>query len=213
MLKIWGRRTSSNVQAVMWTVAELDLPFQRIDVGGKFGGVDTPEYLEMNPNGLVPVLIDGDDEPLFESAAIVRYLASRYGTGPFWPEDPRARAQIDKWAEWGKVTFTPVFGAQVFVAIVRTPPGKHDPVAIRKGIEGVARLLAMAERQLEKHTFLAGDDLTVADVTFGYLLYRYFTLEIDRPDFPAVQAYYDRLTQRPAYRENVMVSYDELRAR
>jgi glutathione S-transferase len=213
MLKILGRKTSSNVQAVMWTIAELDLPFQRIDVGGKFGGVDTPQYLAMNPNGLVPVLIDGDDEPLFESAAIVRYLASRYGAEPFWPADLRARAQIDKWAEWGKVTFTPAFSFQVFMAIVRTPPDKQNPAAIRKGVEGVARLLAMAERQLERHSFLAGGDLTVADITFGYLLYRYFTVEIDRPDFPAVQAYYDRLTQRPAYREHVMVPYEELRAK
>ena len=113
MLTVHGRATSLNVQAVMWLLAELDLPVERLDVGFPFGGTDTPEYRAMNPNGLVPVLVD-EHVTLFESAAILRYLAARHGRFPFWPEDPVARAPVDMWAEWGKTTLQPSFLRPVF---------------------------------------------------------------------------------------------------
>ena len=132
MLKIWGRKTSSNVQAVMWTVGELGLAHQRYDFGHRFGGLDTPEFLAMNPNGLIPVLKDDDAEPLWESGAIVRYLASRYAKGPFWPEDLAARAQVDKWAEWAKVNVSMSFTGPIFWRVVRTPESERDPEALRR---------------------------------------------------------------------------------
>jgi glutathione S-transferase len=213
MLKIYGRRTSSNLQAVMWVVAELGLQYERVEAGGKYGVVDTPEYRAMNPNGLVPVVIDGDDEPLFESCAINRYLASRYGSAPFWPEDLSKRAQIDKWAEWAKVTFAPGFLGPVFGQLMRVRPADQDREAIAAAVNAMRRNLEIAEAQLEKHSFLAGPDLTLADIPFGGLLYRYFTLEIERPDLPKIAAYYERLTENPHYREHVMVSYEELRVK
>lgn len=212
MLSVYGRKTSSNVQAVMWTVAELGLAHDRIDAGMAFGVVDTPEFRAMNPNGLIPVIRDGDDAPIFESGAIIRYLAGRYGEAPFWPGDPAARAQVDKWAEWAKVTFGAAFSGPVFAAVVRTPPQQRNWDAIGAAIKALAPRLAIAERQVERHGFLAGDSLTVADIQFGHLLYRYFTVEIERPDFPAIAAYYRMLTARPAYAEHVMVSYESLRA-
>ncbi|WP_176083826.1 glutathione S-transferase family protein [Martelella sp. HB161492] len=214
MLKIWGRRTSSNVQALMWAVGELGLDYERTDIGHKYGGNRTPEFLAMNPNGLVPVLKDGaDGEPLFESAAIIRYLSSRYGAAPFWPEDPVARAHVDKWAEWAKATVAPAFTMPIFWLAVRTPEAERDPAKLEAAVANFARLLDIAEAELAAHPFLAGDDLTVADIMFGHLLYRYFSAdEIARPSHPAVEAYYSRLTERPAYREHVMVSYEELRA-
>ncbi|MGA2486061.1 MAG: glutathione S-transferase N-terminal domain-containing protein, partial [Roseiarcus sp.] len=99
MLTIWGRKTSSNVQAAMWCVGELGLAYRRHDIGHAYGGNRTPEFLAMNPNGLIPVLRDGDDEPIWETGAILRYLGAKYGDDPFWPRDPAARAQVDKWAE------------------------------------------------------------------------------------------------------------------
>jgi glutathione S-transferase len=213
MLTVWGRRTSSNVQSVMWTIAELGLAHERIDAGMRHGLNDTPEFLAMNPNGLIPVIRDGDDEPIFESGAIIRYLASRYGNAPFWPEDPSRRAQVDKWAEWAKVTFAPAFSGPIFSAVVRTLPEKRNMEAIATAVIALSRLLAMAERQLEKHAFLAGPQLTVADIQFGHLLYRYFTLEIRRPAFSGLDAYYRNLTARPAFSQHVMVSYEELRAK
>ncbi|RBP08595.1 glutathione S-transferase [Roseiarcus fermentans] len=212
MLRIWGRRNSSNVQSVMWTVAELGLPYERYDFGHRFGGVDTPEFTAMNPNRTVPVLRDGDGEPLWESAAINRYLASRYGAAPFWPQDLAARAQVDKWAEWAKVNVTGNFSAPVFAAIVRTPPSRRDPQAIARAIAELDGYLDIAERRLTALPYLAGDDFTLADVAFGYLLYRYFDIDIPRPPRRSLADYYAKLTARPAYREHVMVSYDELRA-
>nr|WP_272212099.1 glutathione S-transferase family protein [Marinicella sp. W31]MDC2877999.1 glutathione S-transferase family protein [Marinicella sp. W31] len=212
MLKIWGRTTSSNVQAVMWTVGELDLEFERYDVGFKFGGTDTPEFLAMNPNGLIPVLKDGDgSEALFESAAICRYLAARYGSDTFWPADPVARAQVDKWAEWAKITAAAAFTMPIFWPMVRMPEKDRDPQSIASAIAAFDRLLGMAEAQLSKHAFLAGDLFTLADIMLGHLLYRYYTMEIDRPPRPAVEAYYSALSKREAYRTHVMVSYEGLR--
>ena len=212
MLTIWGRKTSSNVQAVMWGVGELGLAHERLDVGGRHGGNDTPEFLTMNPNGLVPVIRDGEDEPLFESGAILRYLANAYGRPPFWPESLAERAQVDKWAEWAKINVANQFTGPIFWRVVRTRPRDRDPAAIAKAVASLGRSLDIVEARLSGHPYLAGDDLTLADIPFGHVLYRYFDIEIERPDHPAVRAYYVRLTERPAFREHVMVSYEELRA-
>ncbi len=211
MLTICGRNTSSNVQALMWCVDELGLAYERHDAGHRHGGTGTPEFLAMNPNGTVPVLRDGAGEPLWETGAILRYLASRYGTTPFWPEDARDRARIDKWAEWAKINITLSFTVPIFWKVVRTAPAEQDLRAIREAVGKLDKLLDMAEAQLCRCTFLAGDDLTLADIQFGHVLFRYFDIPIPRPHRPELRRYYDRLTGRPAFREHVMVSYEELR--
>jgi glutathione S-transferase len=211
MLTIWGRRNSSNVQSVMWCVAELGLAYQRHDVGHKFGGNDTPEFLAMNPNGLIPVLRDGDDEPLWEAGAILRYLAARYGEDSFWPHDAGARGQVDKWAEWAKLNVAMSFNKGVFWPVVRTAPKDRNEAALAAALRTIARVLDIAERQLAGHDFLCGDAFTLADIQFGHILYRYFEVPIARPDHPAVRRYYDRLCERVAYREHAMVSYEDLR--
>ncbi len=122
MLEIWGRKTSSNVQALMWCVGELGLAFQRHDVGHKYGGNDTPEFLAMNPNGTVPVVRDDGGEPLWETGAILRYLGTRYGDTPFWPNELIRRTRIDKWAEWSKINVALNFTAPIFWRVVRTAP-------------------------------------------------------------------------------------------
>ncbi len=212
MLRIWGRATSSNVQAVMWCVGELDLAHERYDIGHRFGGTDTAEFGALNPNRTVPVLRDGDGPAIWETGAILRYLASVHGAGPFWPDDPAARAQIDKWAEWAKINIAIPFTVPVFWAVVRTPQHQRDGAAIARAVDALERKLAIAEDRLGQRAFLAGDDLTLADIQFGHLLYRYFDIDIARADMPALRAYYDRLVQRPAYRRHVMVSYEDLRA-
>ncbi len=211
MLKVWGRKTSSNVQAVMWAIGELGLAYERYDFGHRFGGVDTPEFLAINPNGTVPVVRDDDGEPLWESAAILRYLANRYGHAPYWPGDLAARTHIDKWAEWSKINIALNFSGPIFWQVVRTPPSRRDPDALRRAIGVLNRYLDIAEKQLAGGSYLCGNDLTLADVLFGHLLYRYFTLEIERRERAVLRAYYDRLVARPAYREHVMVSYEDLR--
>ena len=211
MLRIWGRRTSSNVQAVMWSVGEMGLAYERYDVGHRFGGLDTPEFLAMNPNGTIPVLRDGEGDPIWESAAILRYLANRYGRPPYWPDHLAARTRIDQWAEWAKVNVAINFAGPIFWRVVRTPPSKREPTAIKQAMGILDHYLDIAERQLEQANFLCGSDLTLADVQFGHILYRYFDVGIERRTRANLGAYYERLVARPAYREHVMVPYDELR--
>lgn len=209
MLKVWGRATSSNVQKVMWVIAEAGAPHERIDAGGKFGGLDTEAYGAMNPNRLVPTLQDGD-LTMWESNAIVRYVAARYAAGTIWPVDPAARARCDMWMDWTMTTVQPHWGA-VFLGLVRTAPSKQDKAAIAAAAERLAGSYAIADRQLAGRPFLAGDALTIADFAFGFGLYRYYTLEIERPKLANLDAYYQRLTQRPHYARHVMVDYAELR--
>ncbi|MBP2168886.1 glutathione S-transferase [Erwinia toletana] len=211
MLKVWGRKTSSNVQALMWCIGELGLPFERYDIGHKYGGNDTPEFLAMNPNGLVPVLKDNDGPALFETGAILRYLSEQYAKAPFWPDDIVQRTAVDMWAEWAKVNVSPGFTAPIFWQLVRTAEKDRDPQAIAAAIKRLTALLQIAETRLTQHDYLVGDAFTLADIQFGYLLYRYYDIAIERADLPALQRYYQRLTQRPAYREHVMISYEELR--
>ena len=211
MLTVWGRKTSSNVQALMWCIGELGLAYERHDAGHRYGGTDTPSFLAMNPNGTVPVLRDGAGEPIWETGAILRYLAAHYGSAPFWPRDDVARARIDQWAEWAKINITLGFTAPIFWRVVRTAPAKQDPVAIGQAVAKLDGLLDIAEAQLSRAAFLAGDDFTLADIQFGHVLFRYFDIPITRRDRPTLRRYYDSLATRPAFREHVMVSYEELR--
>ena len=210
MLTVYGRATSSNVQTVMWGIGELGLACERHDYGHVYGGTDTPEFRAMNPNGLVPVLRDGE-LVMFESCAILRYLASRYGGAPFWPADPVARAPIDMWAEWAKTTLIRDFSGPVFWAVVRTAPSKRDPARLAAALGQLDATLDILEAQLARADFVTGDDFTLADIVVGHSLFRYFTIDIPRRERPALSAYYARLGERPAFREHVMVSFEPLR--
>ncbi|CAM3703207.1 Glutathione S-transferase [Bordetella sputigena] len=210
MLTVWGRRTSSNVQALMWCIGELGLAYRRHDAGHRYGVIDTPAFLAMNPNGTVPVLRDGEAEPIWETGAIMRYLAGRYGDDAFWPRDAQARVQVDKWAEWAKLNVALNFTVPVFWHVVRMAPAQRDPAALAQAFKVLDPKLDIAEQRLASHAFLAGDRFTPADIQLGHVLYRYFDIEIPRPERPALRRYYEGLTGRPAYREHVMVSYEEL---
>ena len=210
-ITVWGRLSSSNVQVVLWCLDELGLDFKRIDAGFTYGVVDTPQYLDMNPNGTIPTLIDGESPPIFESGAILRYLAASYATDSFWPSDPVARAQIDKWAEWAKINIANLFTAPVFWQVVRTAPSRQDPEMIARNIAALTKYLKIAEARLAQDDCLAGDQFTLADIQMGHCLYRYFDIDIARADLPHLRRYYDRLCQRPAYAKYVMADYSELR--
>ena len=210
-ITIWGRADSSNVQAVMWGAAELGLPVQRIDLGQRFGGLDTPEYRAMNPHGRIPTMRDGD-LVMWESGAILRYLASRYGDGgAFWPADPVARAPVDMWAEWAKQTGASQFTYPIFWQCIRAPEDQRDPGMLARNIDAWENALDRIEAQLQRQNWLAGRAFTLADVVAGHFFFRWFTLDIPRRPRPDVEGWYERLCARPAYREHVMVSYDGLR--
>ena len=195
----------------MWCVGELGLPFDRIDAGFIYGGVDTPEYAAMNPNGTVPTLQDGANPPLWETGAILRYLANTYAPEEFWPTEPIARAEVDKWAEWSKLNIALMFTAPVFWRVVRTPPSMHDAIAIADALARLDNFLKIADTRLSASRYLAGNHLTLADIQFGHCLYRYFDIDIDRRENPSVQRYYEVLSQRPAFQEHVLISYEEVR--
>jgi glutathione S-transferase len=212
MLQVWGRKTSSNVQAVMWCLAELGLTARRYDIGHNFGGTDTPEFIAMNPNQTVPVLQDGANPPLWESGAILRYLASAYAPESFWPTELLARTEVDRWAEWAKINIALGFTVPVFWRVVRTPAARQDPQAIAAAVTSLEKYLAIADQRLATNRFLAGPDLSLADIQFGHLLYRYYDIAIARAPLPNLARYYRDLSRRPAYQDHVMVSYEDLRA-
>ena len=171
MIKVWGRASSSNVQSVMWCVAELGLPHERIDAGLMYGVNNTPDYLAMNPNGTIPTLIDDDGPAMWESGAILRYLANSYADEPFWPKDPLRRADVDRWAEWAKVSVQMNFNAPIFWPVVRLPAEKRDDENLQGAITTFENKLRIAQDQLKNHSFLVGDNLTLADIQFGHILY------------------------------------------
>jgi len=211
MLTVYGRATSSNVQLVMWGLAELGLTCDRLDYGHVHGGLETPEYGAMNPHRHVPTLRDGD-LVIWESAAILRYLAAQYGDGgAFWPADPKDRARVDMWAEWGKIELAKSFTVPIFWTCVRTAARLRDQAVLDRAVAHFDGLLATLGDQLADRAYVCGEDLTLADVSIGHLLYRWFAIDIPRAPNPAVEAYYDRLTGRPAYREHVMVDFSVLR--
>jgi len=201
-MKIWGRINSTNVRKALWAAEELGLDYERVDAGGAFGIVDTPEYRAMNPNGLVPCLEDGD-LVLWESNVIVRYLARVHGQAPFTPQDARGWALAEKWMDWASISFAGPY-RDMYWNMVRATPETRDTAAIARGIEGCGRLLAMADAQLSRTPWLCGDEFSVADIPLGVICYAWYTLDIERPDLPALAAWYARLTERPAYRRAVM---------
>jgi glutathione S-transferase len=195
----------------MWSIGELDLDYERSDIGHSFGGTDTEAFQRLNPNQTIPVLQDADGPPIWETGAILRYLADRYGPESFWPEQPQDLAQVDMWAEWSKITIAMAFTAPVFWRVVRTPREAQDWNQIRRAVAALESKLEIAEQRLTNNPFLAGPDFTLADIQFGHILYRYYDIDIDRADLPRLKRYYHRLTERIAFREHVMVSYEDLR--
>lgn len=211
MLKVWGRRNSINVQKVLWLVGELGLAYEHIPAGGKFGRLDEPAFRALNPHGKVPVVEDGG-LALWESHAILRYIAAKYGQETFWNQDPAQRAPLDGWMDWAQTALLPTFLSGLFIGFFRTPEEKRDWPAIHKAEEDTGALFAVLDGILADRPYLMGEDLSLADIPAGSALYRYYELDIKRPSLPNVEAWYRRLQQRPAYREHVMVSFEDLRA-
>ena len=200
MLKIWGRLNSVNVRKALWAMEELGLKYHRIDAGLQFGVNKTREYLKMNPTGLVPT-IDDDGFILWESHSIVRYLAAKHGAGTLWPTDLKVRADAERWMDWA-FTFLAAF-RPVFWGLVRTAPEKRDMNAIEEGRRKCAELLAIPDGALAGKSFLAGSAFTMGDIPLGCEVQRWIRLPADRPTFPNVEAWFERLRERAAFRTAV----------
>ncbi len=205
MLKIWGRKNSINVQKAMWAVGELGLEHERIDAGGKFGGLDTEEFGRLNPHRRIPV-IDDDGTVVWESNAIVRYLAAKYGAGGLWPEDPAARATADAWMEWSATTLQrPLLIA--FNGMMRTKPRNQNVKMIMNTVKRLQKLYEVLDRHLDGRAYIAGDTLSVGDIAAGATLHRFYSMDIPHPELPNIEAWRDRLKEREAYREHVEIPF------
>jgi glutathione S-transferase len=205
MLKIWGRASSVNVQKVLWAADELGLPYERIDVGGRFGGTDMPAYRTMNPNGLIPVLQDADGSIHWESNSVVRYLAAQYdpaGSG-LWLSDPVARSQADRWMDWASSLIGEPMRV-LFWGFVRDPV-QADLDAMAGAEDQAAEYWTRLDDHLAGRPFVAGDRLTIGDIPAACQLHRWLNFPLTRPDLPHLAAWYGRLAQRPGYARHVMV--------
>ncbi|MCW5771799.1 MAG: glutathione S-transferase family protein [Rhodospirillaceae bacterium] len=201
MLKIWGRANSINVQKVMWAVAELNLPHERIDAGGPFGGLDQPGYKALNPNSRVPT-IDDNGVIVWESNAVVRYLAARYGAGKLWPIDPAQRSEADRWMDWQQTTIGPDM-FPVFWGLIRTPPEKRDLGTIKAAADRLGNSWTMLDRLLADRPFVAGKELTMGDIPVGCAYWRYTKLDVAKPDLSHCDAWHRRLLERDGFRQHV----------
>ena len=205
MLNIWGRISSINVRKVVWCAQELGLDFQRTEAGGRFGVVQTPEYLRMNPNALVPAIDDGEGEgrvTLWESNVIVRYLSAKYGTGTLYPADLRQRADTERWMDWQQTALVPHMGI-LFRTMLRQPPDKIPEEQVRAAVQKAGDNWRILNARLSDRPFVGGAALTMGDIALGNAVHRWFKLPIDRPDLPQLKRWYELLCERPAYREHI----------
>ena len=205
---LWGRATSSNVMKVIWLLEELNLPYDRIDVGGSYGKTETPEYRAMNPTGLVPTLQE-DHFTLWESNAILRYICAAHAPdSPFWPQAPRVRANIDRWMDAQQTLLNRPM-SQVFWGLVRTPPEKRDLKAVAAAIEETAKVWGLVEAQVAQHDYISGPDFTLCDIPWGVHAHRWFGMNylgLTRPELPALRAWHDRLCRRHGYQRHVVAT-------
>lgn len=208
MLKVYGRGTSDNVQKVLWMAGETGQAFEHVAAGGSFGGLDSREYREMNPHGRIPT-IDDDGVVVWESNAIIRYLAAVYCEESLWSEDPAERARADQWMSWAQTTLYRDFN-RLFWLTVRTPEKDQKADKIQSTHERLIGCYRSLDAQLSAHAYVAADHMTMADIPTGSTLYRYFNMPIQRPELPNLERWYGHLCERDAYREWVMVSFEEL---
>jgi glutathione S-transferase len=203
MLKIWGRTTSSNVQKVLWCCAELGIEYERVDLGGPFGGNQDPEYLAMNPNGLVPTIKDGD-LILWESNTICRYLATTHRGERLYPTAPVARSRVERWMDWQLSSVGPPMGTLLF-GLIRTKPEQRDHAAIEAARRKALAAWTIVEYELEGRPFLAGQELSLAEIALGTLVYRWHAFSIERPLLKNVRAWYDRMRERPGFKTHIEI--------
>lgn len=202
MLKILGRDTSSNVMKVLWACAELDLEFEREDIGGRYGGNDTSDFLRLNPNGLVPVIVD-DGFINWESNSCVRYLAAKHDPGGLYPDNLQVRAVAERWMDWQVTTVSPTM-IPVFRGMIRTAPENRDMDAIQASRAALSAKMSIINNVLAEKTFMTGDTFTMGDIPLGIAAWRWFNMPIEREEYPHLKRWVDALGERPGYQRHIM---------
>ncbi|MGH7095538.1 MAG: glutathione S-transferase family protein [Stellaceae bacterium] len=203
MLKIWGRASSSNVQKVLWCCAEIGIEYDRTDWGGPFGGNRDPEYLKLNPNGLVPTVIDGD-LVMWESNTICRYLCATRGGERLHPRDPAERTHVERWMDWQLSVIGAPMGA-LLQGLVRAKPEERDPATIEGARKRALMAWTLIDDAVSKQPYLAGDYLSLAEIVLGTQIYRWFTFPIERPVLTNLRAWYERCLARPGFKQHIVM--------
>jgi glutathione S-transferase len=203
MLKIWGRTTSSNVQKVLWCCAELNIEYDRVDHGGPFGGNRDPEYLRLNPNGLVPTVIDGD-LVMWESNTICRYLCATRNGDSLYPRDPAARTHVERWMDWQLAVIGPPMGG-LLQGLVRAAPEQRDPAAIEAARRRAITAWEIVDDAVATQPYLGGTSLSLAEIVLGTQIYRWFTFPIERPELQNLRAWYERFCDRPGFKKTIVM--------
>ena len=196
MLRLWGRLNSINVQKAMFALEESGAPFERIDAGMAFGIVGTPDYRAKNPNGLIPLLEDGDFT-LWESNVIVRYVASTYAHGTLYPDNLKQRAEADRWMDWQQTTLITALGP-AFMQLIRTPAEQRDPAVIAASAQRTDDLMRIIDHVLATRPYIAGDTFTMGDIPIAATVNRWLNIPVPRSDCPAIAGYRNRIMARPA---------------
>lgn len=201
MLKILGRSSSINVRKVLWTCEELGLAYEQEHWGMGFQPTDAPEFKALNPNSLVPVLRDGNFV-LWESNTICRYLATREQRFDLLPNSAAQRAIVEQWMDWQATQLNTAW-RYAFMALVRKSDAYADPAAIQASVESWNRHMAILDAQLARTgAYATGPAFTLADIVLGLSTHRWFMTPMERPHLSAVEAYYDKLNERPGYRQH-----------
>ena len=208
---IYGRHTSYNVQKVLWLLDELGLSYQHIELGGKPGDTETEEFGKLNPMRKVPVLVD-NDHVIWESNTILRYLANSYGSGQWKVEDAYQRSLLERWMDWSQTIFDPAF-VGVFWGYYRTPAKLHDREAIQNSIKACLDCLAKLDDQLGDRKYLAGENLSLADISAGVFIYRLVEIDLKILLPKNVEKWYQYLRGSKAYQRWVMSDFSSLKGR
>ena len=205
MITLWGRDNSTNVKKVRWVLDELNIPIEQIQAGLQHGVNNTPEYLAMNPNGLVPLLKDDATESvLWESNTIIRYLAAQYGQGKLWIEEPAKRAQAEKWMDWANSTLSPAHRV-ILMGYVRTPEAQRDNAAIEAGMQACEKLFELLNNALAKQAWLSGDAFGLGDIAVAPFIYNLWNIGLTWQPRPHLERWYQQLTELPSFKKIVMI--------
>jgi glutathione S-transferase len=201
MITIWGRNTSSNVQKVLWLCEEVGVKFDRKDVGGSFGGLDTPQFVALNPNKSIPVIEDGGTV-VWESHAILRFLAAKYGPDDIYPAEPAARSLVERWLDWHLGVLAPAI-TPVFLGYFRTPAAARNEAELSRQVAHLRSAMTLLDHEIANRAFIAGDDLTIADIAFGNSVWRWLAFPFQRPKLPNLEAWQARIAERPGHRIHI----------
>ncbi|MFB9867714.1 glutathione S-transferase family protein [Vreelandella sulfidaeris] len=205
MITLWGRNNSTNVKKVLWVLSELELPFEQVQAGREHGVNDTPEYLTMNPNGLVPLLKDdATNSVLWESNTIIRYLAAQYGQGKLWIADPVARAQAEKWMDWSNSTLSPAHRV-ILMGYIRTPEAERDSAAIEAGMQACEKLFELMDNALVEQAYFSGDTFGLGDIAVAPFIYNLWNVGLTWQPRPHLERWYQQIAERPSYPKVVMI--------